>query len=145
MSGSPGYRLEIAPSFEASILAFEKEHYKKDGLGKSQLRDLLVTTTKSLYDFPTVAGCRQERFPEAVKANCVGWEMHKVEFSAPRQAGAARQGRYVFLVNRVEKLIVPLYVYSHGQFKMRIPDAPLAQLVKAVTGEIVAAAKPDKK
>lgn len=134
MSGSSDFHLEFAPSFEKSLLTFEKETFDKhDKKGREEFRALIAKTIDDSFNFPRIAGCRNEPFPSTIgKAlTDAGWTLHKIEFSTPRASGSARQGRYMFMVHLGEQLLVPLYAYTHKQFPGRVPDGELKDVIRA--------------
>ncbi len=130
MSGSSDFLIDPGPSFAESIVALRKATYgRNDKKGIEQLDEAIEAMLEKLFNWPHVAGLRPEPFPAKVASNIEGWTLHKLEFSCPRANGAQRQGRLVILTNLTERLIRPVYIYTHAQFPGRIPDGSLRDLV----------------
>jgi hypothetical protein len=135
VTGSSDFHLEPGPAFEKSLLALEKATYNKhDKNGKAEFRELLQEMFGDLLAWPRVAGCRPEPFPSNIGGTLTGagWTFHKLEFSVPRAAGGARQGRLMLMVHKDNRVIIPTYVYTHAQYAGRIPDAELRDLLSEV-------------
>jgi hypothetical protein len=132
VSGSSGCRLELAPSFEVSLRTFEKENYgKHEEKGRQEARIVIQRQLEILMDWPAVPGTRDEGFPPKCAAAplAAGWMLQKVEFTAPRASGAARQGRLIYMIHKNDRIVVPLCVYTHKQYAKRVPDKPLEQMI----------------
>lgn len=134
MTGSSDFRLELGPSFEPSLLTFERATYgRHDKNGREEFRALVARMLIDVMAWPRIAGCKPEPFPSKVGHDLTseGWTFFKLEFSTPRASGSARQGRFMFMVHQRDQLIVPVYIYSHAQFPGRVPDGSLRELVSA--------------
>lgn len=130
MSGSNDFLIDPGPSFVDSIVELRKVTYgRNDKKGIEQLDAAIEAMLENLFNWPHVAGLRPEPFPAKVASNVEGWTLHKLEFSCPRANGPHRQGRLVILTNLTERLIRPVYIYTHAQFPGRIPDGSLKDLV----------------
>ena len=130
MSGSSDYHIEPTHSFAESLVILERETYgRNDKRGIEQLREHVGQLFDNLLGWPQIAGLRPEPLPPNTAASIGGWTLHKLTFSCPRANGAARQGRLMILVNQAERLIRPIYIYTHAQFASRVPDGSLKELV----------------
>jgi len=132
VGGSSDFHIDPGPSFADSIVALRKAAYgRHDKKGIEQLDAAIEAMLESLFNWPHVAGLREESFPPKTAAKVDGWTLHKLEFSCPRVNGAQRQGRLMILVNLNERLIRPIYIYTHAQFPGRVPDGSLKDLIHA--------------
>ena len=132
MSGSSAFHIEPTVSFVESMGVLEKETYGRHGKkGIDEFRDAVGKLLEDLLGWPQVAGLRQEPFPPNTAANVAGWTFHKLTFTCPRVNGPQRQGRLMILVNLADRLIRPVYIYTHAQFPGRVPDGSLKELINA--------------
>jgi hypothetical protein len=112
------------------MVALEKDTYgRHDKKGIEKFREHVEKMLEDLLAWPQIAGLRSEPFPPKTAENVEGWTLHKLEFSCPRANGSQRQGRLMILVNLAERLIRPIYIYTHAQFPGRVPDGSLKDVV----------------
>lgn len=84
---------------------------------------------RALVQEPRHPDSRLEPIPKGV-AVPDEWEFRKLVFEVPGTAGAAGEGRLVYLVSDRDGLIKLLWLYTHEEFKGRPPDKELKQVLQ---------------
>ena len=121
MTGSTPFLLEKIENFE--------ETFRK--LGKSKAYDKTFTekigrVLESLLHDPYPKDSRKEPLPSKTKLPD-GCSLHKLKIKVGR--GNSGQVRLIYLVNETKFTILPLWLYSHEQFKKRPPDKDLREVI----------------
>lgn len=108
------------------------KRYGKDKKGAAAFAEVLAGFTNDLVEWPTGAGSDPEPLPDTVTLPAAVM-LRKIRFQMPRLSGAVGQGRYMYLVDTEQALIIPLWVYTHADYRKRPPPRDLVRVIKAVT------------
>jgi hypothetical protein len=130
----------VIPSgrFQRSVKDFIKNHYKKNPKGEKEFKELVAGYYTSLATMPRQGLAPLEPWPASTPQTIQSdWELRKWDFSAPRLAGAARQGRFIYAVHKQMKVVVPFWMYTHKQFGGRPDQRPLKEVAEGLA-EILA-------
>lgn len=126
MTGLTPFSIEKSEFFQRALKKLIKSYNK--ALQKS-LVILLANILEELIQYPYPQNSRQEPTPKKVKSpNC--WKFYKLEFKLAK--GASGQIRLMYLVNEKEKIIKPLWIYSHEQFAKRPSDGDISNAIKNI-------------
>ena len=82
---------------------------------------------EDLLDEPYPISSRDEPLPGGTSIP-YGWTLHKLEIRIGK--GASGQVRLIYLVSETERIIRPLWLYSHEQFTKRPPDKDLGRVIR---------------
>jgi hypothetical protein len=127
------FEVQLLPKFERTTKNLKKSFKSKRQ--EQQFVDRLTEIIRSLVQEPRDPNSRLEPIPKGVLIP-EGWEFRKLVFDVPGTAGAAGEGRLIYLVNYVDHVISLLWLYTHEEFKGRPPDQDLRQLLRdALTEE----------
>lgn len=127
MSETGKYSIERSTSYDKHLITLLKKHYKRDQKALGDFQGLLRELETSLEHDPLNVGDK-EPWPRG--AHQEGWELRKVRFKMPGLNGAAREGRYIYLVDRERRAVRPVIPYTHKQY----PGRP--ELKKMLEGEM---------
>lgn len=126
MSETDKYSIRPSTSYERHLTTLLKAHYKRDKKSGQEFLKLLNSIFTLLEHEPLAVGDR-ERWPRGTYQE--GWDLRKVRFNMPGLHGQAREGRFVYLVNPEECVVVPLIPYTHKQYASR-PDTQLRTMIE---------------
>jgi len=123
MTGSTPFSLEKSANFERSFKKLVKalKHLDIVGIVVSCLKDLMVN--------PYPPKSRDEPLPKRTNLP-QGWTFHKLEL--PVAKGASGQIRLMYLVNEDLRVIKPLWIYNHEQFKKRPSDKDIDDVIQEI-------------
>jgi mRNA-degrading endonuclease RelE of RelBE toxin-antitoxin system len=121
------FRVQPLPKFERSAKVLKKGFKSKRQ--QQQFVDAVTELIRALVQEPRHPDSRLEPIPKGVEVP-EGWEFRKLVFDVPGSAGAAGEGRLVYLVNDRDGLIKLLWLYTHEEFKGRPPDKDLKQVLQ---------------
>lgn len=124
MTGLPPFFLEKTDSFERTF----KKLTKSKAYGKD-FSDKIVEILKDLLHEVYPRSSRDEPLPRGISIPNE-WTLHKLEIKIGQ--GASGQVRLIYLVNEGKRIIRPLWIYSHEQFKKRPPDQELKNVIMNV-------------
>lgn len=122
---SPRFRIEKTQQFERSIKKISKSY--KSSAEKAKFGLFVTDILKSLLDQPRPSDSSPEPLP-AKSQLPEGWTLYKLR--QKRGQGASGQIRLIYLINEPERVIKPLWIYTHAQYAKRPPDADLSQVLK---------------
>jgi hypothetical protein len=121
------FRVQTLAKFERSAKGLKKGFKSKRQ--QQQFVDVVTGLIRALVQEPRHPDSRLEPIPKGV-AVPDGWEFRKLVFEVPGTAGAAGEGRLVYLVSDRDGLIKLLWLYTHEEFKGRPPDQALRQVLQ---------------
>ncbi|MCG9885120.1 MAG: type II toxin-antitoxin system RelE/ParE family toxin [Cyanobacteria bacterium] len=121
MAGLPPFSLEKTGSFERTF----KKLAKSKAYGNNFLRTI-SETLKELLNEAYPKKSRDEPLPGSVNVPR-DWTLHKLEIKVGK--GASGQVRLIYLVNENERVVRPLWIYSHEQFQKRPPAKDLGSVI----------------
>jgi hypothetical protein len=121
MTGLSPFLLEKTDNFERT--------FKR--LGKSKAYDknfpnTIAAILKGLMNEVYPVSSRDEPLPGGLDIP-KEWTFHKLEIKMAQ--GASGQVRLIYLVNEGKRIIRPLWLYSHEQFRKRPPDKELRSTI----------------
>ena len=122
MTGSPPFLLENNEKFARTF----RKLAKSKAYGKT-LVDTITPILESLRYNPYPRQARDEPLPGKTSLP-EEWTLHKLEIWLGK--GASGQVRLIYRVNETERVIRPIWIYSHEQFKKRPPDKELADAIE---------------
>lgn len=82
-----------------------------------------------MLEEPYPRNSRREPLPRKIKLPD-DWTFHKLELKLAK--GASGQIRLMYLVSEQDKIIKPLWIYSHEQFAKRPSDRDISDAVKEI-------------
>jgi hypothetical protein len=126
-NGSPMFKVQPLAKFERSAKVLKKGFKSKRQ--QQQFVDAVTELIRALVQEPRHPDSRLEPIPKGVDVPD-GWEFRKLAFNVPGTAGAAGEGRLVYLVSDRDALIKLLWLYTHEEFKGRPPDKELKQVLQ---------------
>jgi hypothetical protein len=126
-NGWPMFRVQPLAKFERSAKVLKKSFKSKRQ--QQQFVDAVTALIRALAQEPRHPDSRLEPIPKGVEVPD-GWEFRKLVFDVPGTAGAAGEGRLVYLVSDRNCLIKLLWLYTHEEFKRRPPDQALKQVLQ---------------
>jgi hypothetical protein len=121
------FRVQPLAKFERSAKVLKKSFKSKRQ--QQQFVDAVTGLIRALVQEPRHPDSRLEPIPKGV-AVPDEWEFRKLVFEVPGTAGAAGEGRLVYLVSDRDGLIKLLWLYTHEEFKGRPPDKELKQVLQ---------------
>jgi len=122
--------LEKSPNFQRSLKKLVKSY--KSLIQKQEFISCIGDYLEQLILNPYLPQSRDEPLPNGIKIP-QGWTFHKLVFSIAK--GASGQIRLMYLVNESERIIKPLWIYNHEQFKKRPSDKIIGNVIKEVLEE----------
>ncbi|MEL6438050.1 MAG: hypothetical protein AAFQ80_02170 [Cyanobacteria bacterium J06621_8] len=128
MTGSTPFSIEESEFFKRWLRKLVKASGK---ILAKKLITLLTASLDDLLDNPYPRNSRREPLPGKIKLPD-DWTFYKLEFRLAK--GASGQIRLMYLVNEPEKLIKPLWIYSHEQFAKRPRDRNIADAIEEIIG-----------
>jgi hypothetical protein len=121
------FRVQPLSKFERSAKVLKKGF--KSQRQQQQFVDAVTGVIRALALEPRHPDSRLEPIPRGVEVP-EGWEFRKLIFNVPGTAGAAGEGRLVYLVSERDGLIKLLWIYTHEEFKGRPPDQDLRKVLR---------------
>ncbi|QSJ18416.1 hypothetical protein JYQ62_06455 [Nostoc sp. UHCC 0702] len=122
MTGSIPFSIDETEKFKRSLKKLKKVH------GNAFIEFVIEILEDLMVDqYPN--NSRQEPLPGKMHLP-QGWTFHKIDFTFSK--GASGQIRLMYLVNTVDCVITPLWIYSHEQFAKRPADADLITAIKEI-------------
>jgi hypothetical protein len=121
------FRVQPLAKFERSAKVLKKGF--KSRRQQQQFVDAVTELIRALVQEPRHPDSRLEPIPKGVEVP-EGWEFRKLLFAVPGTAGAAGEGRLVYLFSDRDSLIKLLWIYTHEEFKGRPPDKDLRQVLQ---------------
>lgn len=91
--------------------------------------DIIAEVLENLIEEQYPVNSRQEPLPKKTQLP-EGWTFHKLEFKYGK--GASGQIRLMYLVNDIDYIIKPMWIYSHEQFAKRPTDKELKNVIKDI-------------
>lgn len=121
------FKVQLLGKFERSAKVLKKGFKSKRQ--QQQFVDEVTALIRALVQEPRHPDSRLEPIPRGIELPD-GWEFRKLVFDAPGTAGAAGEGRLIYLVSDRDFLIKLLWLYTHEEFKGRPPDKDLKQVLQ---------------
>jgi hypothetical protein len=121
------FKVQPLARFERSAKVLKKSFKSKRQ--QQQFVDAVTGLIRALVQEPRHPDSRLEAIPKGV-AVPDEWEFRELVFEVPGTAGAAGEGRLVYLVSDQDGLIKLLWLYTHEEFKGRPPDKELKQVLQ---------------
>lgn len=125
MTGLPLFQLEKTSSFEHSFKILLKTYKSK--IQQQEFTQCISSNLKLLTINPYPPKSRFEPLPSKLKL-LLNWQFHKLVIKFLK--GASGEIRIMYLVNEKEKIIKPIFIYTHQQFAKRPPDKEIRDLLK---------------
>ena len=125
MSGLTRFSLEKSETFERSLKKLVKSY--KSSSQQREFKELIAQEFRELIINPYTPKARAEPLPRGVKL-VENWQFYKLFIVTTK--GASGQVRVMYLINEIERIIKPLWIYNHDQFKKRPPDKHLQEAIK---------------
>ncbi len=134
MDGSRNYQIVPLKRFETSYVSFVKKYYKKDKKSKNNflvvingfLRQLEVDPNSNYLDcLGKKVPSSDESFPKGVTQEI--FKFRKIRFSTPGLTKQALFGRFMYVIYEKEKIVFPLWVYTHAEHPKRPHERELHQ------------------
>lgn len=126
MTGLTPFSIEESEFFKRSLKKLLKSSNKV--LQKSLISSL-SSILEELIQYPYPSKSRQEPISKKVRLPN-DWKFYKLELKLAK--GASGQIRLMYLVNEEEKIIKPLWIYSHEQFAKRPLDGDISNAIKSI-------------
>ncbi len=124
MTGSLRFSLEATDQFNRTFRRLAKSKaYGND------FKDVVGEVLRGLLHDPYPSNSRDEPLPRGTRIP-EPWTFHKLTIKIG--PGASGQLRLVYLVNETDRIVKPLWIYSHEQFKKRPPDREIHGSIKEV-------------
>jgi len=118
MSSLESWELLRSKLFEKELKNLLKTLYKKTP--EKEFLERLREILKEIKENPYCTNSKSEPSPKnLLKEN---EELRKYYFKLPRQKGASSEGRIIYKVNKKEKKIYLLIIYTHQKYAKRPPD-----------------------
>jgi len=124
MTGLIPYLLEKSPNFERSFKKLVKS-YKSD----SQKQQFILVISERLEELtinPYPPQARAEPLPSGFKLS-EDWQFYKLVIVIAK--GASGQIRIMYLVDEINRIIKPIWIYTHQQFIKRPPDKDIKDVI----------------
>ena len=125
MTGSTLFLLEKTDNFERSFRKLVKSYKSK--LQQQEFIEVVSNYLEQLIVDPYPPQSRDEPLSGGMKIPEL-WTFHKLAFTTSK--GASGKVRLIYLVNESERVIKPLWIYNHEQFKKRPPDKDIKDVLK---------------
>ena len=125
MTGSTLFLLEKTDNFQRSFKKIVKSYKSK--LQQQEFVEVVSNYLEQLIVDPYPAQARDEPLSGGMKIPKF-WTFHKLAFTTSK--GASGQIRLIYLVNEGDRIIKPLWIYNHEQFKKRPPDKDIKDVLK---------------
>ncbi len=122
MTGSTPFSIEKTGNFKRSFKKLAK-------LYGNDFIEIVAEILDNLIEEQYPKDSRQEPLPGKIKLP-EGWTFHKLEFKYGK--GASGQIRLMYLVNDIDYIIKPMWIYSHEQFAKRLGDKELKDVIKDI-------------
>lgn len=90
---------------------------------------IIAGVLENLTENPYPINSRQEPLPGKIHLP-EGWTFHKLELKVSK--GASGQIRLMYLVNRIDCEIIPVWIYNHEKFAKRPPEQNLKGIIKQI-------------
>ncbi len=130
MTGSTPYLIEKNDIFNRSFKKLSKSY--KSNSQKDQFLKITGGYLEGLTDNPYLVKTRSEPVPTGFKIQ-EGWTFHKLVFRVGK--GASGQIRLMYLVHEQTRIIRPVWIYNHEQFKKRPPDKDLKNVMTEILND----------
>lgn len=115
MSGANNFAIRHATKYETTYSNIFRTHYPQDQKDADDFERLLGEIEEELVEEPHVHNATQMAWPRgASKAGC---DLYKLRFVMPGLKGASRLGRLLYLVDRTNREIHFLWIYTHQEYK----------------------------
>ncbi len=131
MTGSDVYQTKPLSNFETSYRKLVKKHYRKNHQAREEFIDLVggfLRLMRSSPRLPHAVG-HLEPWPPGTAEK--GFELWKMHFDMPGIKGAAGEGRLVYLIAEEERIVYPIWIYTHDEFDKRPPEREMGRLLKS--------------
>lgn len=135
MSGSEKFHVELSTDFDAQLESFFKRYYGANPQALERFIMLLDEILGCLEVNPRNRKlsaehvfARPEPLPKKVRRD--HQEAWKVTFLVPGHAGAAEQGRLMYLIESQQNVVSPFYLYTHRDTLTRPSDKEIKRMVK---------------
>ncbi|MEM9927378.1 MAG: hypothetical protein AAF915_27175 [Cyanobacteria bacterium P01_D01_bin.50] len=122
MAGLTPFSIEETGNFKRSFKKLAKL-YGNDFVG------IVAEVLENLIEEQFPIKSRREPLPGKIKLP-EGWTFYKLEFQFGK--GASGQIRLMYLVNDLDYIIKPVWIYSHEQFAKRPGDKELKSIIKDI-------------
>lgn len=122
MTGSTPFLIDKTANFKRSFKKLAKVY------GNDFIK-VVAEILENLIEEQYPKDSHQEPLPGKIKLP-ESWTFHKLDFKYGK--GASGQIRLMYLVNDVEFIIKPIWIYSHEQFAKRPGDKELKNVIKDV-------------
>ncbi len=135
MTGSDVYQTKPLSNFEASYKKLVKKHYRKNRQARKEFVELVEQFLGLMRSDPKPPGDigHPEPWPRGTAQE--GFELWKIHFGMPSIRGAAGEGRLVYLIDEEERVVYPLWIYTHDEFDKRPPDREMGRLLRGILRE----------
>lgn len=130
MSDADNFGIRYSNKYESTYKRILKEHYRKDSAGMNQFEDLIDKVEEVLVVNPYPTNSVKEPWPG--KFGHPDCNLCKIKLRMPALKGASRLGRLLYLVDRRERTIYFLWVYTHQEFSAQPPTKDIKEAVKEV-------------
>lgn len=125
MTGSTLFLLETTDNFQRSFKKLVKSYKSK--LQQQEFVEIVSNYLEQPIVDPYPAQARDEPLSGGMKIPDL-WTFHKLAFTTSK--GASGKIRLMYLVNESDRIIKPLWIYNHEQFKKRPPDKDIKDVLK---------------
>jgi mRNA-degrading endonuclease YafQ of YafQ-DinJ toxin-antitoxin module len=130
VTGSTLFLLETTDNFQRSFKKLVKSYKSK--IQQQEFIEVVSSYLEQLIVDPYPPQSRDEPLSGGMKVPEL-WTFHKLAFTTSK--GASGQIRLIYLVNENQKIIKPLWIYNHEQFKKRPPDRDIKDVLKEAFNE----------
>jgi mRNA-degrading endonuclease YafQ of YafQ-DinJ toxin-antitoxin module len=124
MTGLNPYLIEKSPNFERSLKKLIKTH--KSSSQKQQFIQTISNNLEQLTLNPFPPNARKEPLPSSFNLS-QNWQFYKLAIVVAK--GASGQIRIMYLVDEIQRIIKPIWIYNHQQFTKRPPDQDIKQII----------------
>lgn len=124
MIGCEAYRIELLETFEISLEKLIKSHYRKNERARNSFEELVNDYIGQLPENPSSNSFSEdESFPKGAYRS--DFKFRKIRFRTPGLDGAAKKGRFMYVVNETRRIVHLFWIYTHAEYPKRPSDDEL--------------------
>lgn len=132
VTGSEDYQILPLANFDGSYEKLIKVHYQRDKKNREKFISTVSDFLKIIRKYPC-----DNRFSDSEgfpgKSNNSGLELRKKRWKKlPGLDGISKHGRLIFTVDKTNKKVYLMWIYTHKQFKKRPPEEDLRKQIEKI-------------
>lgn len=130
MSGASNFAIRYAAKYETTYSKIFRTHYRQSQEDADEFERLLDEIEEALVEDPLLHNATQMPWPRGTSR--AGCELYKLKFAMPGLRGASKLGRLLYLVDRTNREIYFLWIYTHQEHKKQPRDKEFKQVLHSV-------------